>query len=91
MIASDVIMCFFFLLDLVSVSSKLETVSSECVSLQGHCGSVYSTQFSPDSSILLSASEDTSGTKIKGLREQPWLLLPRTSHITSLGLVMVSS
>ena len=66
MIASDVIMCFFFLLDLVSVSSKVETVSSECVSLQGHCGSVYSTQFSPDSSILLSASEDTSGTKIKG-------------------------
>ena len=64
MIDSDVIMCFFFLLDLVSVSSKLETVSSECVSLQGHCGSVYSTQFSPDSSILLSASEDTSGTKI---------------------------
>ena len=83
MIASDVIMCFFFfLLDLVSVSSKLETVSSECVSLQGHCGSVYSTQFSPDSSILLSASEDTSGTKIMGFFLEHSLGCYRLAHLT---------
>ena len=82
MIASDVIMCFFFLLDLVSVSSKLETVSSECVSLQGHCGSVYSTQFSPDSSILLSASEDTSGTKIKRFFLEHSLGCYRLAHLT---------
>ena len=82
MIASDVIMCFFFLLDLVSVSSKLETVSSESVSLQGHCGSVYSTQFSPDSSILLSASEDTSGTKIMGFFLELSLGCYRLAHPT---------
>ena len=82
MIASDVIMCFFFLLDLVSVSSKLETVSSESVSLQGHCGSVYSTQFSPDSSILLSASEDTSGTKIMDFFFQHSLGCYRLTHLT---------
>ena len=82
MIASDVIMCFFFLLDLVSVSSKLETVSSECVPLQGHCGSVYSTQFSPDSSILLSASEDTSGTKIMGFFLEHSLGCYRLAHLT---------
>ena len=82
MIASDVIMCFFFLLDLVSVSSKLETVSSECVSLQGHCGSVYSTQFSPDSSILLSASEDTSGTKSKRFFLEHSLGCYRLAHLT---------
>ena len=82
MIASDVIMCFFFLLDLVSVSSKLETVSSESVSLQGHCGSVYSTQFSPDSSILLSASEDTSGTKIMGFFLELSLGWYRVAHLT---------
>ena len=82
MIASDVIMCFFFPVDLVSVSSKLETVSSECVSLQGHCGSVYSTQFSPDSSILLSASEDTSGTKIMGFFLEHSLGCYRLAHLT---------
>ena len=82
MIASDVIMCFFFLLDLVSVSSKLETVSSESVSLQGHCGSVYSTQFSPDSSILLSASEDTSGTKIMGFFLELSLGCYHLAHLT---------
>ncbi|KAL9982430.1 hypothetical protein ACROYT_G004470 [Oculina patagonica] len=46
--------------DLLPFTPKLETVSSESVTLHGHCGSVYSTRFSPDSSILLSASEDTS-------------------------------
>ena len=50
-----------FFADLLPFAPKLETVSSESVTLHGHSGSVYSTRFSPDSSILLSASEDTSG------------------------------
>ncbi|XP_068746868.1 TAF5-like RNA polymerase II p300/CBP-associated factor-associated factor 65 kDa subunit 5L [Montipora capricornis] len=45
---------------LESSSSKLETVSSEYVTLQGHSGPVYNTCFSSDNSILLSSSEDTS-------------------------------
>ena len=36
-------------------------MSCESVSLHGHSGPVYATQFSPDSSVLLSASEDTTG------------------------------
>lgn len=46
--------------DLVAPSSKLETLSSERVTLQGHCGAVYHTCFSPDNTILLSSSEDAS-------------------------------
>ena len=53
--------CFFVHVDFLPCTPKLETVSSESVTLHGHCGAVYNTQFSPDSSILLSASEDTSG------------------------------
>lgn len=52
-------LCYF--VDLLPFTPKLETVSSESMTLHGHSGSVYSTQFSPDNSILLSASEDTSG------------------------------
>ena len=36
-------------------------MSCESVSLHGHSGPVYATQFSPDSSVLLSASEDLTG------------------------------
>lgn len=46
--------------DFLPCTPKLETVSCESVSLHGHSGPVYATQFSPDSSVLLSASEDTT-------------------------------
>lgn len=52
---------FYFFSDLVAPSSRLETLSSERVTLQGHCGAVYHTCFSPDNTILLSSSEDASG------------------------------
>ena len=52
--------CFVYL-DFLPCTPKLETVSCESVSLHGHSGPVYATQFSPDSSVLLSASEDTTG------------------------------
>ena len=55
---------YLFYLDVCQESKKVETISSETQTLRGHCGPVYGTCFTPDGTVLLSASEDTSGKPV---------------------------